>query len=172
MKIYKFFNEEKALGLVEALIALAVVGTGMVLITYISLKTIRRARQNELQDVAVQAGVEAIDFMKDPADIVVEGGPYPEQSGTYYKLDFSVVGLRHNPYDLYEIDQNSCSETSYYLVGSLFDSGYTVCQQIKVTPQDGSTRKFNIEVIVVWQTVGGGFEKRVFKGFRVGGITI
>jgi type II secretory pathway pseudopilin PulG len=165
-------KNETALGLVEALIALAVVGTGMVVLTTISLKTIKRARKNELQDVAIQTGVEAMDFMKDPAPVHADLQAYwsiTDDGGHYFSLDMSgsipkIVGSL----DTAEIETCDTGTYSVYGVKSLTD--YVVCQQIKVESDGGSSTKFNIEVIVVWQTVGGVFEKRLIKGYRLGEI--
>lgn len=169
-------KSEKALGLVEALIALAVVGTGMVLITYISLKTIKEARKNELQDVAVQSAVEAMDFMKYPAAISTytepTATPIPHLISPYvnFKLDFGSTPPRIvkcvDSSDLSN-DPSNCDTASPYYVASLGPE-YLVCQQIKVT--EVTDLKYNIEVVVVWQSVGGDFEMRVIQGYRLGSI--
>ena len=170
-----FIRSEKALGLVEALLALAVVGTGMVLITYVSLKTIKQARKNELQDVAIQTAVEAMDFMKDPATIRINGSLLPaENTGTYYKLNFTSIKLDYSTYPQHQHELEAveahCNESSYYIVSSLVPEGYTICQQIHVTPEPGSSLRFDIEAIVVWKSVAGGYEKRVLRGYRLGRI--
>ena len=76
-KILRKTKDESAFSLVEAVIALALVGTAMVIITQVSLSTIKRAKKNELEDVAVQAGVEAMDFVKQPIDIITAKTPIP-----------------------------------------------------------------------------------------------
>lgn len=167
--VLKHVKKENALGLVEALIALAVVGTGMVILTTISLKTIRQARKNELQDVAVQAAVEALDFMKDPSTIDTDR--LPADQGSYYRLDLAssppliwVADGNLNPDESLEID--SCTEDNTYYVSSLPD--YFVCQQIFV--QNVGTKRYDLKVIVVWKTIGGDYEKQDIEGYRLGSI--
>lgn len=171
LRIKKYLMKEKGLGLVEALIALGVVGTGMVVITYLSMKTIRLARKNELQDVAVQAGVEAMDFLKDPVPLDATMPPHwnvTDSGGHYYNLDMTtnpprIVGALYPPDEIQD-----CEAATYDVYGVSTLPDYVVCQQIKVESAGGSDTKFNIDVIVVWQTIGGGYEKKVLQGYRLG----
>lgn len=167
--LFNIWNE-KALGLVEALVALAVVGTAMVLITQVSLRTIKQARRNELQDVAVQAAVEALDFMKQPGNIKVDGVKPDESYGQYYKLDLTanIPQIVYKERDMGANEIRECDFSSFYYNESLGSSGYYVCQQIFI--QEVTSHKFDLKVIVVWQTVGGEYDKKVFEGFRVGTI--
>ncbi|MBN2015742.1 hypothetical protein JW766_02825 [Candidatus Dojkabacteria bacterium] len=158
------------LGLVEVLVALAVVGTAMVIITQISLKTIKQARKNELQDVANQVAVEALDFMKQPGNITVEtiGGSSPNLNGGLYRLDVANGKIEYSSSQQAELSTSNCTPGSHYLDASLYSSGYHVCQQIKLTKV--SEYRFNIKVIVVWQTVGGEYDIRELAGYRIGEI--
>ncbi len=170
-KIKNIIDNESALGLVEALISLAVVGTAMVVITRVSLRTIKQARKNELQDIAVQAAVEAMDFMKQPGTIVVEGDVPVESFGKYYRIALSEqkpIIFVENDHLAGENEIANCDSSSSYYNGSLGSGGYDMCQQIyvkKITP-----RRYDLQVIMVWQTVGGEFEKKKFDGYRIGEI--
>lgn len=162
----KFLKDQKALGLVEALVALAVIATGMVVITSLSLKTIKQARKNEMQDVSIQTAVEAMDFMKQPGVIQTTVGKLPNPTGRSYRLNLDSL-----PYLIYVGDGtgeiNNCTKTSPYYVSDVSD--FLVCQQIII--KESAVGRYTIKVVVVWQTVGGDFEKRTFDGFRYGNIT-
>ena len=163
--IQKRILEERALGLVEVLVSLAIVGTGMVIITSVSLKTIKQARKNELQDVANQIAVEALDFMKIPMDIdadVVSDG--------YYELDFDSTPYLISDVSGSELDPavSSCTPNhSYYI--DLGTAGYVVCRQIYI--QTVSPGRYDFKVIILWETVGQEeSEKAIFEGHRIGDI--
>ncbi len=168
IKVYiKRLCSQKALGLVEVLIALAVVSTGMVMITSLSLKTLKVVRKNELQDIAVQLGVEAMDFMKQPGTIAVQS--YDDTYAGYYYLDIS-----SEPYKIVEVqgyeEIDTCDSNSRYRVSSVAET--SVCQQIQVqNDPGGSSTKYNIKVILVWETVGRDeYDKKVYTGIRRGGF--
>ncbi len=158
--------------------ALAVVGTGMVVLTSLSLRTIKQARRNEIQDVSIQAGVEAMDFLKQPTDINVGvdpgGSNLPDdEPGTYYKLDFGSSQGTPILQKTDEIPPNgeivTCSgdpEDAKYRISSLEESGYNICRQVKVTKN--TLEEYEIEVIVTWETIGGEVEVKKFKGLRLG----
>ena len=118
-KLNKLIISQKALGLVEALISLAVVATGMVIITSLSLKTLKVVRKNELQDIAVQIGVEAMDFMKQPASIRTVGASGDYQGYYYVNLSDEPYGIVKTS-DLNEID--SCSPSSNYHVSTITET--------------------------------------------------
>lgn len=164
--IKKLFSQ-KGLGLVEVLISLAVVSTGMVMITSLSLKTLKVVRKNELQDIAVQLGVEAMDFMKQPNTISVES--YDDYYPGYYYLDISTAPYRIVKVQGYE-EIETCNPNSRYHVSSVSET--SVCQQLHIeNDPGGSTTKYIIKVILVWETVGGDqYDKRVYTGIRRGGF--
>lgn len=161
----KYLKKQKGLGLVEVLVSLAIVGTGMVIITSISLKTIKQARKNELQDVANQVAVEGLDFMKLPsaieADMVRDG---------YYKLNYDPNVELVNIANASEIDEsyNCASGQEYYI--DLGTVGYNVCRQIYIESSDLGSNRYDVKVIVVWETVGGEMDKVVLEGHRIGEI--
>jgi hypothetical protein len=182
-ELKKIIKSECALGLVEALVALAVVGTGMIVITHLSLKIIKKARENELQDIAVQTAVEAMEFMKQPGDIqsdVLSACSVASLMDSY-KLDvqnnriitYASVGLYERigcsggvincgPGDVYYVGP-------FYLMDSLEDEG-KFCRQINVV-QNGEF-SYDIEIIVVWESVGGECEEYVLEGDRIGIIKL
>lgn len=172
-KIRGSVRGEKALGLVEALVAIAVVGSGMVIITSMSLRSMKLARKNEIQDVAIEAAVEAMDFMKDPGSVVIKKSDYPagglsDEKPHYFRLDVeNVPPWLENPM-LPQSDLQTCDSGSGYLVGRLKNENYIICQQIMVKSIGQSKSRFDIEVTVVWQTVGGDIDKRVISGYRYG----
>jgi len=166
----KFLNfikkKERGMGLVEALIALAVVATGMVVITSLSLKTIKYVRRNEMQDVAVQIGVEAMDFMKQPGKI--ETNDLTNIAG-YYKLDISSV-----QHARIIKDTSPAAGEIYNCDGLFYKVGYitdmNVCQQIQIQTTTFSDQ-YNVKVIIVWVSIGSSadkYEKRIFTVFRRG----
>ena len=161
-------KKEKGMGLVEALIALAVVATGMVVITSLSLKTIKQVRRNEMQDVAVQIGVEAMEFMKQPGKITRTG------TGTingYYELDISTVEHARIIKEIDTVDISECNASSPYKVDYVTDMN--VCQQIQIQQITGFTDQYDIRVIIVWDSIGSStnnYEKRIFTGYRQGGF--
>ncbi|MBU0975953.1 type II secretion system GspH family protein [Patescibacteria group bacterium] len=158
-------KNEKAFSLVEAVVALAIVGVAMVIITQVSLKTLKQAKKNELQEVAVQSAVEAMDFAKQPNDLEVD---VPPATSKFYKLDIANAQLISTGVTQSEI--NSCSAGSEYIVAYLNSSGYTVCQQIYITKPGTSSEKWDIEVKVVWLSVDGEYEESKIKGYRLGGL--
>jgi len=177
-KIKDILNKNEAFGLVESLISLAIVGTGMVLITSLSIRTIKLARKNELQDVAVQTAVEALDFLKDPGEIPADlsnigGGEITSSGGFFYALDFEgtprVVAKEHG----YAEEILDCSTVSFssYGVSSLAPD-YTVCQQILIKSEQDSNQRFALKAIVVWETIGGEYDKRIIEGFRIGSFNV
>jgi competence protein ComGC len=175
---YTQIRNTQAFGLVEALVALAIVGTGMILITSLSIRTIKQARKNELQDVAIQSAVEAMDFLKDPGEIQADllsfsGATITDANGYYYALDFSEapkIKAKAAAYlnsDVNEI--NDCSTTHFTMYGvTSLEPDYIICQQILVRSEQASSERFDVKVIVVWETVGGEYDKRVIEGFRIG----
>ncbi|MDD3647999.1 MAG: type II secretion system protein [Candidatus Dojkabacteria bacterium] len=156
------FKNEKAFSLVESVIALAIVGVAMVIITQVSLATLKQAKKNELQEVAVQSAVEAMDFVKQPSDLLVDVDP-PRS----YKLDLTYVKLISSGLD--QSDITTCDSSSDYLVNSLFSSGYTICQQVFITKPGPSEQKWDVRVLVLWKTVDGKIDKAEIKGYRLGG---
>jgi hypothetical protein len=185
MKVMKrFLKNENAIGLVEALVSIAIVGTGMVLITYFSLKSVKLARKNELKDIAVQTAVEAMDFMKQPGYIStnIPGATLDPKYGykDAYKLDFSQNRLimDHSPSNL--TDEIGCSSekrcgptdsSRYYLVDSLKNEEVgEFCQQIRITPDPDSVDRYEVKIIVTWLSVGDVCEEYVLDGYRIGKI--
>lgn len=168
MTIQKIIKCEKALTLIEALISLAIVGTGMVIVTNLSFRAMRQARMNELQDVAIQAGVEAVDYMKSPGALNADALPASGTAGMYY-IDEADFSLRQTTQAL-EANETSCNESSVYAISSLFESNYQMCQQINITPKTGD--RYDYEVIIVWKTLGDKFETRSVTGFRVDEIEL
>ena len=171
-KILRKTKDESAFSLVEAVIALALVGTAMVIITQVSLSTIKRAKKNELEDVAVQAGVEAMDFMKQPIDIDASTVP-THTVDRYYQLDPSPAAgspaLNYITSYQYEISPTSnCDSTNPYYHTNLGAEGYTICQQVKIIRTGPTDPKYDIEVLVVWKTIDNEYELRRIKGYRVG----
>ena len=172
--IKKFWENNKALGLVEALVALAVVGTGMVVITSLAIKTMKKARENEMQDVAVQAAVEAMDLAKMPGTLPIHSQSVTNPANLNHFL-------RLEDPDIYGIHvvatpgEQEISETDHpttYLSDNLSEEGFEVYQQIHITSVGSSTQKFNLKVIVVWESVGGEYRKIVLEGYRYGPIEI
>ncbi|MFC1780102.1 hypothetical protein ACFLY9_00185 [Patescibacteria group bacterium] len=180
IQIYKYTNKkmvksEKALGLVEALVSLAVVGTGMVLITSLSLKTLKQARKNELQDIAVQAAVEAMDTMKQPRDIQTN-----LKSGcssvifNFYKVDVQTNTIITEGGTNYQTEisctnyPNICGPADFFQVDALTTSKY--CSQVQLASIAGSNYKYEIRVKVLWETVGGDCEEFILEGYRYGKI--
>lgn len=166
-------KDQNALGLVEALLAIAVIGSGMIIITAVTMKTIKIARKNEMQDVAIQAAVEAMDLMKMPGDLSAKFGGSNcnvDNLDGYAKLDFSqtVPVLRGTGRYGYEspIDENN--HNIEYLNPNLTD--FEVYQQIYIV--SGGHEKYDIQAIVVWESVGGEYEKQVIEGYRLGGFNL
>jgi len=159
--LIKKLTGQKGLGLVEVLVALGIVGSGMVIITQVSLRTIKQARKNELQDVANQLAVEALDFMKMPADITMGSGDIPG----YFKLDFDPVQIVKGE----DNEISNCYRTGDYYVDLGYE-GYVVCQQIYLEESSLGSDRYDFQVKVVWETVGGEFEEITVSGHRVGAI--
>jgi hypothetical protein len=174
-KLLQKFNsiktDEKALGLVEALIAMAIVGSAMVIITQVSLRTIKMARKNEMEDVAVQAAVEAMDFVKQPGDMMVKVvNSDPAYSNSIFELDVKNGQLIYNSNNQTELTEGNCDESSDFRNLELGSSGYIVCQQIRMTKI--SEERFDAEVIVIWETIGREFEIHLEKGYRIGKVQL
>lgn len=177
LEILRFLKNKKGLGLVEALVALAVVGTAMVIITTISIKTIKKARKNELQDVAVQAKVEALDYLKDPTEIQAKFGSSCDLTSLsgYARLDFSettpiLVGTGGTSSGEVEIDAKSKPDSKY--LNPSLSPDYEVYQQVYIESDSGRADRFNIRSIVVWQSVGGEYERSTESGYRMGSINL
>ena len=162
--ILKKVFSPKAFGLVEVLISLAVVSTGMVMVTSLSLKTLKVVRKNELQDISVQLGVEAMEFMKQPGQINIENAGVDNVNGYYYlEIDDTPYRIVRTQ-DTSEIDK--CSSNSNYAVTSISET--EVCQQINIR-RDAQSSKYYMKVIIVWKTVGRDeYDKRVYEGIRRG----
>jgi type II secretory pathway pseudopilin PulG len=181
MKVMKrFLKNENAIGLVEALVSIAIVGTGMVLITYFSLKSVKLARKNELKDIAVQTAVEAMDFMKQPGDIQIDidwacrtSPPFIKSTGK--KLDYGNQvlitrdGLEgETRIGCGGINMCGASGSDYYRVSSLDTEG-KFCQQIWFFEGD-SPDTWDVQVLVTWESVGGECEEYRLDGTRIGKI--
>lgn len=165
-------KNNKGLGLVEVLVSLAIVSTGMVVITSLSLKTIKEARNNEMQDVSVQIGAQAMDYLKQPSEIEVNDLERPtELEERSYKLDFGtslpiLKRVSRSPLNGREI--NDCEDDSDYIVDVVTD--FNLCQQVLIRKNADKDNHYNIRVIVVWKASGGESRKRVETGTRIGFI--
>lgn len=186
-KLIRFIKQEKGIGLVEALISIGIVGSGMVVITFVSFKSIRRAKSNELKDIAVQASVEAMDFMKQPgnvevscfsytgainesgennASIILDNVDGPLLDATKSGASLSKISCASNPCSG---KRGSITSDEAYRVNSISDNEKTLfCRQILVT---GTQYNLDIEVRTTWETVGGECREYILEGRRIGKIT-
>jgi hypothetical protein len=165
------FKDQKALGFLEVLIALTIVGTGMVIVTSMSLRSMRVAKMNENQDVAIQVAVDAMDYLKNPGDIGISEAPITAPA--YYSLasDTFEISRENVPQRELEANENDCNESSETLVSNLWESDptYTICRQIMI--EKTSSDRYDIEVTVIWSTVGD-YNKHVISGHRVGKLVV
>lgn len=173
-------KNDKGIGLVEVLVSIGIVGSAMVIITSLTLSSLRLARKNEYQDVAVQSAVEALDFLKDPVEIDVDlflsgtSSLYDSTPDAFY-LDFG--SSTTTPPMIVENSSstpigNTCTSSSPYVVAQLLNEGYLVCRQILILSDNGSKKNFYITVHVVWETIGDDFDKRTFEGYRYGALNV
>ncbi len=176
MIIKRLLNRQKAIGLVEAVVAIGIISTAMIIITQVALKTIKRARKVELEDVAIQAAVEALDYLKIPSELEVDFGsvcnfdsikgyaklfPIAGYGGMYTIVGTSVYGDGSN-------EINETNHPSTYLNQSLSEEGYEVYQQIFL--ESAGKKRYIIKSIVVWRSVDGEYYKKVLAGYRYGGF--
>lgn len=201
--INKFFNmiikDQKGFSLVEAVIALGIVGVVLVIITVFTISTMKKVKKNEMEDVAVQALTEAMDYMKQPGPIYVEqyltgspGESTPEDTRCYFYL---ADGQVPNPSGGGVITTkvlrpdgrsgpNATIDNTYTCAGSVHqivypeNTEYEVCLQLYITADNNEDSnltndrqdEFALHGIVVWRTIGGGVEVRSVNGYRVGKI--
>lgn len=173
-------RENKGFGLVEVLVAIAIVGTAMVLITSMSLRSMKVARKNELQNVAVEVADEAMDFLKEPVPInttMVGASNISDGNKHYFYLEQNFG--TGNPPELQEIRASSalgstCNDnpSNKFRIDWLAQEGIVVCRQIAIEavetqPGSYSDFKFDVETKVVWKTIDGD-EERFFTGYRFG----
>lgn len=170
VRVLKNLINQKGLGLVEALVALAIVGTAMILITQVSFKTLKQARKDELQDVAIQIAVEASDFLKQPGDIDAFNASSFSDTGYFsMEVESNYAGINYQVTATDEIGEDfNCENDTIYKVD--VGEGYDICCQIYIDKDDTREKRYDFRVIVVWLTVGGINEKRVIEGYRYGDI--
>lgn len=168
----KIITTEAGQGLIEAVVALAIIGIVMVGITLVTIRSMRIARENELEDVATQALVEAVDYLKAPGTInayisnsnfgAEVGESIHEDSnflayGGFFKIDDSQDGGYKliSEGNAFANPQSGCDENSPYALTSLQDVGgeigYDVCVQIYINPREDSGT-YDVYVLGYWSS--------------------
>lgn len=186
MKFSRQIKSKSGFSLVEAVIALGIIGVALVMVTSFTISTMKVAKKNELEDVAVQSLVESMEFLKQPGPIYV--GKYknemsdPQETRSYFSLgsaeEYPESGSTILVPDgqIQSLEVNSCNDTSLHYIQFPDNPEYTVCVQLYVdgyvngTGEPVRKGEFLIHGVVVWKSIGGIWEKRTVNGYRVGTI--
>lgn len=171
MNILKKIQSESALGLVEAVVSIGIIGTAMIVITNVAMGTIKRARKVELEDVAIQAAVEAMDYLKIPSELEVDAGEQPcnlNDINGYAYLDRSAnQALPKIVFESGTTEEISSPNIDPKYKNSILEGeGYEVYQQVQV--ESVGSRRYEIVSKVVWRTIGGEYGEQKLVGYRYG----
>lgn len=164
---------QKAFGMVEILVAIAVFGTAIVSATAFTIKSLRIIKDNELRDQATAIMVRTLEYTKSDAITTNEVGDPGSNTVRY----FAVKGDPANPADgalkLEEqipgspLDSASCANSNsvYFVnVNATVEANFLLCNQIILTGTIGDNYEVSSRVVY---KLGDKYETNELKGFKI-----
>lgn len=167
----KFFGKLSALGLVEVLVVLAIVGTTMVAAMQLATNSFVSIRDNQITDVATGILIQGLEIAKSPQDVRLtnEFGGVLDVEGSYW------VNLTANPPVLWQESRSitdvitGCEKDSTYFMEineNVLGVTPQVCLQIIIEEGDNrGTVFYKVTSRVHYLTSRGGFT-RTIQGYR------